>query len=40
VASALSSEQTATEKKGRKHRGVQTTFWEGESPDGQVSPTA
>ena len=40
VASALSSEQSSTEKKGRKHRGVQTTFWEGDPPEGQVSPAA
>jgi len=40
VASALSSEQSSTEKKGRKHRGVQTTFWEGEPPEGQVPPAA
>lgn len=40
VASALSSEQSSTEKKGRKHRGVQATFWEGDPPEGQVAPAA
>lgn len=40
VASALSNEQPSTEKKGRRHRGVQTTFWEGDPPEGQVSPAA
>ena len=40
VASALSSEQPSTEKKGRKDRGVQTTLWEGEPPGGQVSPAS
>jgi len=40
VASALGSEQPPTEKKGRKHRGVQTTLWEGESTKDQGSPAA